>query len=265
MFFTGGRTYTQNFAIQNSPAKIIQNTLISSAFSGLLSFSLKPLVFRTTGLRQTKHDALTLSNGILIGLVSIAGVAQIAEAWAAVLIGSISAFWYVGGVLFLEFYRIDDALEVFPVHALGGVWGLLAVGFFSPTQGALYYDAFRQGHFFGYQVIGIVVIAAWTSLLSIPAFVVLRKLHLLRVDVAVEEVGLDIAELSGVSEEFLDAVRDQIRAKEAKGIDDEAGAEEVEEEDEEQKRLREEKERAALKAKARGPPKQELQGEEFIF
>jgi ammonia channel protein AmtB len=74
LFFTGGRTYTQFTIRGDAPAKIIQNTLISSGFSGLLCFSLKPLIFRTTGLRQTKYDALTLSNGILIGLVSIAGV-----------------------------------------------------------------------------------------------------------------------------------------------------------------------------------------------
>jgi hypothetical protein len=41
----------------------------------------------------------------------------------------------------------------------------------------------------------------------------LRKLHLLRVDPAIEEVGFDVAELGGVSEEFLDAVREQIKLK----------------------------------------------------
>ena len=97
--------------------------------------------------------------------------------------------------MFLEFYRIDDPLEVFPVHALGGVWGLLAAGFFDDGRGALYKNSWRQGQFFGYQVVGIVAIVVWTTCLSVPAFVVLRKLHLLRVDVAVEEVGLDVAEL----------------------------------------------------------------------
>ena len=231
LFFTGGRTYSQFVARGDEPAKIIQNTLISSAFSGLLCFALKPLVFRTAGLRQTKYDALTLSNGILIGLISVAGVVQRCQSWAAVLIGSISAFWYVGGLLFLEFYRIDDPLEVFPVHALGGVWGLLATGFFDDGRGALYQNSWRQGQFFGYQVVGIVVIVAWTSFLSVPAFVVLRKLHLLRVDVAVEEVGLDVAELQGVSEEFLDAVRQQINLKAAKGLD----VEEAEPEEETEK------------------------------
>ena len=52
------------------------------------------------------------------------------------------------------------------------------------------------------------VILAFTSVVSIPTFVILRKLHLLRVDSAIEEVGLDVAEISGVSEEFLDAVRE---------------------------------------------------------
>lgn len=104
--------------------------MISSAFSGLLSFSLKPIFFRTLGKRSTKYDALTLCNGILIGLISIAGVADRCQNWGAVLIGSISSAFYVGGLIFLEFYRIDDPLEVFPVHCLGGVWGLLACGFF---------------------------------------------------------------------------------------------------------------------------------------
>ena len=129
------------------------------------------------------------------------------------MIGSISAFFYVGGVMFLEFWRIDDPLEVFPVHCLGGVWGLFATGFFDNYRGALYYNSYRQGQYMGYQIVGIVVILAWTSLISIPTFLILRKLHLLRIDVAVEEVGIDVAELQGVSEEFLDSVRDHIKAK----------------------------------------------------
>lgn len=88
---------------------------------------------------------MTLCNGILIGLIAVSGVADRVQNWGAVLIGSISAFWYVGGVLYLDFWRIDDPLEVFPVHALGGVWGLFADGFFDNNRGALYWYGFRQG------------------------------------------------------------------------------------------------------------------------
>lgn len=112
MFFTGGRTLTQFNPRTSVPSKIIQNTLISCGFSGLLSFTLKAIFVGKTS-RATKYDCLTLCNGILIGLISVAGVADRVQNWGAVLIGSIAAIFYVGGCLFLEFYRIDDPLEVF--------------------------------------------------------------------------------------------------------------------------------------------------------
>lgn len=140
MFFTGGRTYDMYVPRTRAPAKIIQNTLISCGFSGLVSFVLKPLVLNNSN-RATKYDVLTLCNGILIGLVSIAGVADRVQNWGAVVIGIVAAVFYVGGGLYLEFWRIDDPLEVFQVHCLGGVWGLFATGFFDNIQGALYHNA----------------------------------------------------------------------------------------------------------------------------
>jgi ammonia channel protein AmtB len=47
------------------------------------------------------------------------------------------------------------------------------------------------------------VIVAWTSLISFPAFLILRKLHLLRADKAAEELGFDVSELGSVSEECI--------------------------------------------------------------
>ena len=43
-----------------------------------------------------------------------------------------------------------------------------------------------------------------------PAFLIMRKLHLLRADKAVEEIGFDVAELGTVSEDFIDSVRQHI-------------------------------------------------------
>ena len=75
MFFTGGRTLTQFNPRESSPSKIIQNTLISCGFSGLVSFALKAIVMRRSS-RAVKYDCLTLCNGILIGLISVSGVAD---------------------------------------------------------------------------------------------------------------------------------------------------------------------------------------------
>ncbi len=150
MFFTGGRTYGQFNPRSNNSSKIIQNMFISSGFSGILSILLKTLFLGRCSKRSSKYDALTLCNGILIGMVAVSGVVDRLQNWGAVLIGSISAIWYAGAVAFLEFYRIDDPLEVFPVHGAGGIWGLFATGFFDNYRGALFYGAHKQGEFMGY-------------------------------------------------------------------------------------------------------------------
>jgi ammonia channel protein AmtB len=56
--------------------------------------------------------------------------------------------------------------------------------------------------------VGATVIVAFTSLISLPAFLIMSKTGMLRADKAIEEIGFDVAELNpGVSEEFIDAVR----------------------------------------------------------
>ncbi len=149
-------------------------------------------------------------------MVSIAAVADTVENWGAVLIGSIGAFLYVLGCLTLEFYRIDDPLEAIPVHLLGGVWGLFAAGFFDNFHGALFDGSTKMGKFMGYQLVGAAVIFAFVSLISFPTFLILKKINALRADKAIEEIGFDVADLHpGVSEEFIEAVRQRIEAVES--------------------------------------------------
>lgn len=57
---------------------------------------------------------------------------------------------------------------------------------------------------------------------------VLRKLHLLRIDPAVEEVGFDVAEFSGVNEEFLNVVRDSIKSKSYNKFEETTDEEDIE-------------------------------------
>jgi hypothetical protein len=67
----------------------------------------------------------------------------------------------------------------------------------------------------GYQLVGILVIVLFTSLIMLPAFYILSKLHVLRADKAVEEIGFDIAVINpGVSQEFINVVREKIEARE---------------------------------------------------
>ena len=67
----------------------------------------------------------------------------------------------------------------------------------------------------GYQLVGVAAIIGFVSVVAFPTFMILKNVNGLRADKAVEEIGFDVAELQpGVSEEFLDAVRERIDAKE---------------------------------------------------
>ena len=116
---------------------------ISSGFSTIVSMLIKPLVMGTCDKRSSKYDCLTLCNGALVGMVAISGVVDGVENWGAVLIGTIAAVCYVATVLLLDFFHIDDPLEVVPVHLAGGIWGLFATGFFYTTRGALFSGAIQ--------------------------------------------------------------------------------------------------------------------------
>lgn len=67
----------------------------------------------------------------------------------------------------------------------------------------------------GFQLVGASVIFLFVSIVIVPTFIILRKTDALRADKVIEEIGFDVAEVSpGVSEDFINAVRDRIEAKE---------------------------------------------------
>ena len=132
----------------NGPAKVIMNTLLAGSVGGLIAVFLKPQVLGTYS-QVSKYDICTLCNGILVGLVSITGVANRCENYAAFIIGIIGALFYILGCWILDKLHIDDVVEATPIHLFGGAWGLLAVGLFDFEKGVLY-NGPNSGTFFGY-------------------------------------------------------------------------------------------------------------------
>ena len=60
------------------------------------------------------------------------------------------------------------------------------------------------------------MIIFFTTAVVLPAFVIMSKLEILRADKAIEEIGFDVADINpGVSDEFINAVREKIDAMEA--------------------------------------------------
>jgi len=175
-------------------------------------------------------------NGCLGGLVGITAGCSVVEPWAAVLIGIISGWVYVGSSKLLVKLKIDDAVDAIPVHGFCGIWGCLAVGIFGSTDRiATAYGSESGGIFYGYggliacELIGVLLIIVWCCALMLPFFMVLNKLGMFRVDPIEEKVGLDIShhkgaayDLTGAAAEDVDALAEVRSGKHASAKFDDA-------------------------------------------
>eukprot|EP00210_Caulerpa_lentillifera_P000213 g208.t1 len=176
---------------------IAVNTTISAATGGTTVLTLHYL---TGGI---VHLAPGL-NGILAGLVAITAGCAVVEPYAAFIIGTVGSAGYYGASCILQHAKIDDPLDASPVHFIGGIVGTIAVGLFAKDDHiARAYPSFNKsiddvglflggdGTQLGVQILGTLVIAAWTCAISFVLFSVLSYYGCLRVPEALEIPGLD--------------------------------------------------------------------------
>ena len=94
--------------------------------------------------------------------------------------------------------KIDDSLDVFPVHGVGGMLGTLMAGIFSATSlgvfsGYGFADGIQSmGEQFKVQLIGVVATVVFTAVVTFIILKVIDMLVGLRVTREEETVGLDI-------------------------------------------------------------------------
>jgi Amt family ammonium transporter len=116
--------------IENSVLVAI-NTTFSAMAAALTAAAMTRIRFR-------KPDASLIANGWVGGLVaSSAGCASLKPA-TAVLTGLVAGALVVLAIEFLEFtLKVDDPCGSVSVHAVAGIWGLVAVGIFAGSGGQL--------------------------------------------------------------------------------------------------------------------------------
>jgi Amt family ammonium transporter len=140
-------------------------------------------------------------NGVLAALVAITAASGFVAPWAAVVIGLVSGFIAVVGVIAVERIGNDDPIGAVAVHGMSGVWGTLATGLFAVpalaknldtgTGGLVYTGSFHQ---LGVQVLGLIAVGAFTFSASFIALFALKKLWGIRVEEDTETAGLDVSE-----------------------------------------------------------------------
>jgi Amt family ammonium transporter len=150
-----------------------------------------------------KPSMVGAASGAVAGLVAItpaAGNVGIPGAFAIGLGAGIICFWGVTGLK--KLIKADDSLDVFGVHALGGIFGALATGIFNSPDlggpglvtdwvtGKMGYPGIAAQLKIQAEAVGIVVV--WTAVVAAVAFYIVKLVVGLRVTEDEEREGLDL-------------------------------------------------------------------------
>ncbi|KUF11013.1 ammonium transporter [Pseudoponticoccus marisrubri] len=157
-------------------SRIFANTNMAAASGAVAALLLTQIMYK-------KPDLTMTLNGALAGLVSITAGPLDPTLFGALWIGAIGGVIVVFSVPMLDKMKIDDVVGAIPVHLLAGIWGTLAVPFYT------------EGTSFVTQIIGIAAIGAFVFVTSGIVWLILKATMGIRVGEEEEINGLDMAEL----------------------------------------------------------------------
>ena len=141
-----------------------------------------------------KPSAVGAASGAVAGLVAITPAAGFVGPMPALIIGLGAGVFCYGMVKLLLRLKVDDALAVFGVHGVGGVWGALATGIFVGVGYAALGDGVTRWEQIGDQIVGIVAAFAWSLSLTTIIMLAIKYTIGLSADEVGEGTGLDISE-----------------------------------------------------------------------
>jgi len=183
--FNGGSALAANGVAVN--AIVATNTAAAAA----------GLVWMLLSWKDNKPSVLGIITGAVVGLVAITPAAGYVTPLSAMAIGAIAAPISYFAIKFRQKRNLDESLDVWACHGIGGTWGALATGLFASRA---VNPAGADGLFYGNPaqfVVQLVTVAA-TILFAFGVTFLLAKLLSktlgLRVSANEEEVGLDISE-----------------------------------------------------------------------
>ncbi|MCB5570270.1 ammonium transporter [Mediterraneibacter faecis] len=173
-------------------AHAFMTSLISSA-AALVSWMLIDVI------KDGKPTLVGASTGLVVGLVAITPGAGFVPIWSSYIIGAlVSPICYFTMNFIKHKLKIDDALDAFGCHGIGGVWGGIATGLFAKTSinSVARWDGlvFGNVHLFVAQVLSIIITAAVAVVGTLICIGIIRIFTPLRVDQKEEALGLDISQ-----------------------------------------------------------------------
>ena len=147
-------------------------------------------------IKNGKMGAVGVATGAVAGLVAITPAAGYVGIYGALAIGVGAGVFCFFAVDLINSTGLDDALDVFAVHGIGGIWGAIATGIFAVeaiggTAGLIE----GNGKQVGIQAVAVLATLVYSGIVTL---VILKILDLipglgLRAEEADENVGLDIS------------------------------------------------------------------------
>jgi len=183
----------------NAGSALTSGGLASSAFvSTNIAAAAAAFTWMIISWLHRRPTVLGTVTGAVVGLVAITPAAGFVTPLAAIPIGAIAAVISYYGMTLLKIKRgVDDSLDVFACHGLGGIWGALATGIFATVSvnsaGA---DGLIMGNAMQLlkQLIGVVSVGGFAFIATLGIGKLVDKTMGLRVGHAEETVGLDISQ-----------------------------------------------------------------------
>jgi len=143
-----------------------------------------------------KPTAVGFATGAIAGLATVTPAAGFISPGAAVALGGAGAVACYGTIqLVKRKLAIDDSLDVFAVHGIGGMLGSMMLAIFlSPSLGGTgYAEGFGMVNMIAAQFVGVAVVALWSAIASAVLALGVSLIFPMRVSADEEREGQDIA------------------------------------------------------------------------
>ena len=183
----------------NAGSALTSGGLASSAFvSTNIAAAAAAFTWMIISWIHKRPTVLGTVTGAVVGLVAITPAAGFVTPMAGIAIGAIASVISYYGMVLLKIKRgMDDSLDVFACHGLGGIWGALATGIFATVavnpagaNGLLYGNAMQ----FVKQLVGVVSVAGFAFVGTMLLGKLVDVTIGLRVTQSEETVGLDLSQ-----------------------------------------------------------------------
>lgn len=142
-----------------------------------------------------KPSIIGAASGAVVGLAAVTPGSGFITPMAAVIIGLGAGVFCYLAVRLRNRAKIDDSLDVWSCHGIGGIWGVIAVGLFATASvngvNGLFYGHAGQ---LGIQLVAVAVTWAWSFVLTFVLLKVIDKFIGLNVAENEEIIGLDLSQ-----------------------------------------------------------------------